>query len=186
MEKWKPVKWYEENYEVSTQGRVRSKDKRVSSGIRHNTSVIKYGRTLKPSLKKGYLTIMLYTSDRRRTMSIHRLVALTFIPNPEQKPQVNHINGIKTDNRAINLEWVTALENNVHAIENQLRGKSSLRKKIKCIETDQVFNSSYEAAEWLNRHKYQYTKKVSGMGRNIRAAASGKRPRAYGYKWLDI
>ena len=59
MEKWKPVKWYEENYEVSTQGRVRSKDKRVSSGIRHNTSVIKYGRTLKPSLKKGYLTIML-------------------------------------------------------------------------------------------------------------------------------
>jgi len=186
MEIWKPVKGFAV-YEVSNRGRIRSLDKSVLSGIKHNTHTIKYGRTLKQSLKRsGYFAVMLYTSESRKTMSVHRLVAKMFLANPDNKPHVNHVNGVKTDNRSNNLEWCTPVENMQHAWRTGLKQPPTHRKEILCVETKIVYPSSTQAAEQINRVKFKNSKDTQGMARKIRASATGKQQTAYGYHWKDI
>lgn len=74
--------------------------------------------------KRGYLTVTIKFSDGLKIKRVHRLVAEAFIPNPENKPDINHINGIKTDNRDVNLEWCTCSENQYHAFKLGLREPS--------------------------------------------------------------
>ena len=115
------------SYEVSDQGRIRNK---------------KNGHILSPVPDKGgYLRIHL--GKDTVTKRIHRLVAIAFIPNVENKSQVNHINGDKMDNRASNLEWCSALENNMHALDTGLRNVS---RSVKIVETGEIFNSIRECA----------------------------------------
>jgi len=97
----KPIKNYDGLYSATEDGRIFShiKNKFLSSG------------------KNGYSNIRL----RKTPFKIHRLIAETFIPNPENKPCVNHKNGIKTDNRIENLEWCTYSENSYHALSTGLR-----------------------------------------------------------------
>lgn len=105
---WKSVKGYEGLYEVSNLGRVRSIDRivRCNSGI----NIIK-GCILKQYLeKKGYLRVHLCNKQIGKHFLVHRLVAEAFIPNPDNKPTVNHINHDRTDNRVENLEWATFSE----------------------------------------------------------------------------
>ena len=94
IEKWKRV-WGYANYEVSTLGKVRKNGKEVKQ-CKHN---------------KGYYTVDLYKDGERKRFFVHRLVAETFLPNPDNKPQVNHLNRNREDNRVENLEWVTPTEN---------------------------------------------------------------------------
>lgn len=116
---WKFITGYEDYYEVSNTGKVRSVERLVNH-VDGRKRLMK-SRELKPRISyKGYLGIVLAKEGKNKGSNIHRIVALTFIPNPENKLFVNHKNGIKTDNSVGNLEWCTMEENQRHAIETGL------------------------------------------------------------------
>jgi predicted XRE-type DNA-binding protein len=106
MEQWKAVVGYEGIYEVSSLGRIKK---------------VETGRITLGSLNNGYRVTSLTKDKKISRVRVHRIVCEAFIPNTESKPVVNHINGIKTDNRLENLEWTTSLENNRHANATGLR-----------------------------------------------------------------
>jgi hypothetical protein len=106
---WKDIKGYEGIYQISNAILIRSKH-------RFSRSSPMRGNILKAKKQKnGYYHVVLCKNGKKKDFYIHRLVAEAFIPNPDKKPHVNHLNGIKTDNRIENLEWVTPSENAIHA-----------------------------------------------------------------------
>ena len=134
----KDIKNYENVYQIDELGNVISKPKKWIRGYRKEYF-------LKPKLNKyGYLCVILQNNKIKKNYTIHRLVAEHFIPNPENKPQVNHINGIKTDNMVENLEWCTSAENIKHAHENKLKvqlgGKNPNARKVINNKTKQILN----------------------------------------------
>ena len=115
IEKWKPIKGYEGLYEISNLGNVKS----LGRTDRFNK---KWGcRIMKPTyVGKHYKMVRLCKDGKTKNKKVHRLVAEAFIPNPDGKPQVNHIDGNKDNNIVSNLEWVTNSENQIHARANGL------------------------------------------------------------------
>lgn len=119
MEIWKKIKEYGD-YEVSNYGRVKSPDFILKTPT--GQSYIKKGKILKPyKSKKGYLYCDLRVDSKRKIVRIHRFVAMAFIPNTENKPQINHIDGNKENNNVQNLEWCSNSENQKHAFEKGLQ-----------------------------------------------------------------
>lgn len=121
QEIWKDIKGYEGKYQVSNFGNVRSL-------MYHNTKGIKRISLLKPATDgSGYFRCALSKNNILTTFKVHRLVAQAFIPNPNNYPQINHIDGNKKNNRVENLEWCTNSMNQIHAYSNNLnqgaRGK---------------------------------------------------------------
>lgn len=122
IEVWKDVVDWEECYQVSSFGSVRSKDK-VRVKVRQGKTVHAFykGRTMKNKYKEdGYLSVHLRDDQKSSHPSTHRLVALAFIPNIENKPTVNHKDGNKQNNNISNLEWSTYSEQTLHAVSTGL------------------------------------------------------------------
>lgn len=95
----------------------------------------------------GYANVALSKNGKQKQHKVHRLIASAFIPNPQGKEQVNHIDGIKNHNVVWNLEWVTSKENNIHASNV---GLVKISQKVKIVETGEVFNSLGSCARKIN------------------------------------
>ena len=120
IEIWKPIKNYENIYEVSNLGRIKSLSRTIK---RKDGKPLKIKEQILKGSKdtKGYIQVELKKDGKRYIKTIHRLVAETFIENKNNKEQVNHIDGNKENNCVYNLEWVTCQENIQHAWLNNLK-----------------------------------------------------------------
>lgn len=186
MEIWKDIKGYEGLYQISNLGRVKSLRKQKGFYIREEV-------ILKNRIDRGYLKVTLSKDNKLKYISVHRLIAEAFIPNPENKSFIDHINGNRADNRIENLRWVTQKENMNNPItrkresnskkgeknpqyqkpktEKQLEAlRKSNIKSVICIETKEVFESIEDASK-----KYNITaSNISRCCNGIRKTAGGK------------
>ena len=156
----KPVKGYEGLYLVTDDGRV------LGPSGQH--------RKLRVNPATGYSQVTLFRRGQAKCAHVHRLVAEAFIPNPEGKPQINHKNGNKQDNRVENLEWCTQSENLAHAYRERLRATVPVTAISKADGTEvRTFGSLKDAARFCG---VSYTNGIS-------QALSGHIQSAHGYYW---
>lgn len=183
---WKDIPGYEKLYKISSSGIVRSYDKIVRNG-KYNQNRVILGRNLKYTLARGgYYTVGLTKDRKQKVYFVHRLVAITFIDNPNDYPVINHKNAVRTDNRVSNLEWCTYSYNTLYSFREMGRqpvnkgergAKSHLSKEI-CqidIQTGNVvktFIGTYDASA-----------KTNICRSDIIRCANGKAKSAGGFKW---
>lgn len=147
---WKDITGYEGYYQVSNLGNFRSLDRIVKHKRYGFHSYPGKSMKVEPTVE-GYTRIVFMKEHIKKRYMCHRIVAEMFIPNPENKPYVNHINGITSDNRAENLEWCTQAENERHSVDTlgkTMKGKT-YPKPVRCVETGQIFSSMNECVKFL-------------------------------------
>lgn len=170
-EVWKQIPEYE-NYEASSYGNIRNKFT---------------GRILKPANKGGYIGVGL-SNTTTKSFSVHQLVARTFIPNPENKSQVNHKDKNKANNHISNLEWVTNQENSIHR-SNGVKQTTNQNLQINRIDAHSgeilaTYNSIKDACDWAIENKY-YTTLMSANSA-IGNAVNGKYKTAAEFIWKKV
>ena len=152
---WKDMIGFEGRYQVSNLGRVRS----ILSNHGRYQEKIKVQRPRSESCPYRY--VQLSVKDQPHHEAVHRAVAKAFIPNPDNKPMVNHIDGNKLNNNACNLEWVTCSENHQHAFYTGLRNNQHVADRQRGTKIGQ--SSSYHNVSWDNsRGKWKATLKDKG------------------------
>lgn len=167
MEIWKDIEGYEQLYQISNLGNVKS--------LGNGGSNASKDKILKPAkLKYGYLTVNLCKQGKRKQYQIHRLVAQAFIDNPNNLPEVNHKDEDKTNNYIENLEWCERKYNINYGTRNQ-RSAENRSKKVMCVETGVVYPSTIEVERQLGFYQ-----------QNISSACNGKYKQAYGYTWRYV
>ena len=159
---WKDITGFVGLYKVSSLGNVQSLNYNRTGNIKQ----------LKPvPNKKGYLQVLLCNGKIRRRVFVHRIVAIEFIPNDKRLSEVNHINEIKTDNRAINLEWCDTLYNNNHGTRNK-----RLSKAINQLTLSGELINTFEGIREAER--------ITGIkNQSISQCCKGKYKKAGGYIW---
>lgn len=180
---WRDIGWYEWLYQVSNLGRVKSFPRNTTKWC-----------ILKAPQKEGYVGYNLWKEWKHKSVLAHRLVADTFIDNPECKPCVNHKNWIKNDNRLENLEWCTYSENERHSYTTlgkkcafqinhphkwkywKLHHKS---KRVRQYTLDDIFIKTWGSLMDINRSLWISTG-------NLSMCCNGRRPTAWWYKWKYI
>ena len=154
---WLDVPGYEGRYQVSNEGAVRNAQHRPLKIVEN---------------AKGYQRVWLSTQGKQTCHSVHRLVAAAFLPNPAHLPEVNHINGVKTDNRVENLEWSTVSRNRLHSAYVLQNESGKPKRPVVCLDTGAVYPSVAEAARAVNGDK-----------QNITSCCQGRRQRHKGLRW---
>ena len=163
MEIWKDIIGYKQ-YQVSNHGRIRTTANEAT----------RKERILKPLLSvKGYYRVALWLNNKSKFISIHRLVATYFVPNPDNKETVNHIDGDKTNNHYSNLEWNTYKENMNHAIDNKISacGERNGRAKLTQEQVNEIRNNTvlnqYQLASKYNVSQSTITRIKQNKGWKI-------------------
>lgn len=176
---WKDIDGYEGLYQVSNLGRIKSLY-RITCIDRHIPEKI-----LRPALSRGYLGVALHKNMKQKTFTIHRLVAIAFLPKIENKTHVNHKDGNKLNNNVENLEWCSQLENNRHCFD--VLGKMSWRMGMsikpinakQIIQIDKITNNEICKYESL----MDAERKTGIQFKNIHKVCNNKRKTAGGFKW---
>lgn len=175
---WFPLFGHEGLYEINKDGEIKTINnlKSINSSLGKRGTII-----LSPSKTGRYLRIGLSKEGKRKYHLVHRLIAFTFIPNPDNKPHINHINGIKKDNSIGNLEWCTQSENVKHGFDILNRRPTNLgitygnhfrSKKVVCVNTGEVFDSLRRASEFVNGNKTSISSACKNNNRTYK-----------GFKW---
>jgi len=173
MEIWKNIPGYKGYYQASNFGRIRSL-KRYCFTI-NGTCKIPFkrkagGRVLKQNPSRGYMRITLSKKGNTKGYTTHRLIAITFIKNPKNKPEINHKNGIKTDNEVGNLEWVTSSENQMHSVRvlKKQIGENHPNSKFKNCQIKEIVKLHSElknyrlVAEYFNVNRCTISRIIRG------------------------
>ena len=176
---WKGIKGYEGLYQVSNLGRVKSLE-RVSKHTKGYMAHYKEKILASISEKNGYVRTILTKNNTSKSYYIHRLVAEAFIPNPDNLPEVNHIDENKANNCVNNLEWCTHKYNSNYGTRLKKEHIShinhpKLSKRVLCVETGIIYNSAHEANRQTNINLT-----------NICKVCRGERHIAGGYHWEYI
>lgn len=164
---WKPIEGFD-NYEVSDLGNIKN---------------AKTGRILKQNQRKsGYLCVGLRSSGEDKTLSCHRLVALAYLPNPENKPQVDHIDRFRNNNKLSNLRWATVQE---QALNRSYIGHYDIKRRRSIWKCDKETGERIELFEssTLASQSVVHTTSTTNACAFIFSVARGDNPRAYGFKW---
>lgn len=165
LEIWKDVKNYEGLYQVSNLGNIKSLDRIVETKNRKN--YLRKGKVQKKSVNSfGYETVGFTVDSKTKIYRVHRLVALSFIENTENKPQINHIDGNKTNNNVNNLEWCTSSENQIHSVSTGLSNPSY--PLLKGSKNGRSLLKEEQVVEIRNKYiPYKYSAKKLALEYNV-------------------